>query len=60
MHQIQLRQIMRDAEVAYAIQPIVRKHLLTMGETADALRACGVERAGNVARIAVTDIGVGS
>jgi len=42
---------MRDAEVAYAIHPIVRKYLLTAEDATKALIACGVPRAANVARI---------
>ena len=42
---------MRDAEVAYAIHPIVRKYLLTAEDTTKALIACGVPRAANVAQI---------
>jgi hypothetical protein len=42
---------MRDAEVAYAIHPIVRKYLLTVEDTTKALIACGVPRAVNVAQI---------
>ena len=51
MHVIQFREIMRDAEVAYAIHPIVRKYRLTVNDTTNALIACGVPRAANVARI---------
>ena len=51
MHVIQFREIMRDAEVAYAIHPIVRKYLLTVKDTAKALTKCGVPRAANVAQI---------
>ena len=51
MHQIQFREIMRDAEVAYAIHPIVRKYLLTAEDATKALIACGAPRAANVARI---------
>jgi hypothetical protein len=51
MHLIQFREIMRDAEVAYAIHSIVRKYLLSVNDTAQALIACGVPRAANVARI---------
>ena len=43
---------MRDAEVAYAIHPIVRKYLLTAKDTTKALITCGVSRAANVAQIA--------
>jgi hypothetical protein len=51
MHLIQFREIMRDAEVAYAIHPIVRRYLLTVKDTTKALIACGVSRAANVAQI---------
>ncbi len=51
MHLIQFREIMRDAEVAYAIHSVVRKHLLTVESTTKALIACGVPRAANIARI---------
>jgi hypothetical protein len=51
MHSIQFREIMRDAEVAYAIHPIVRKYLLTVEDTTKALITSGVPRAANVARI---------
>jgi len=51
MHLIQFREIMRDAEVAYAIHPIVRKYLLTVKDTTKALTLCGVPRAANVAQI---------
>jgi len=51
MHLIQFREIMRDAEVAYAIHPIVRKYLLTVEDTTKALIACGMPRAANVAQI---------
>ncbi len=52
MHLIQFREIMRDAEVAYAIHPIVRKYLLSVKDTTKALIVCGVPRAANVAQIA--------
>jgi hypothetical protein len=42
---------MRDAEVAYAIHPIMRKYLLTVEDTTKALIKCGVPRAANVVRI---------
>jgi hypothetical protein len=51
MHGIQFREIMRDAEVAHAIHPIVLKYLLTVEETTKALLECGVSRAANVAQI---------
>ncbi len=42
---------MRDAEVVYAIHPIVRKYLLTVKDTTKALIAYGVPRAASIARI---------
>ena len=42
---------MRDAEVGYAIRPIVRKYRLTVEDTTKALIACGVPRAAGVAQI---------
>jgi len=51
MHLIQFREIMRDAEIAYAIHPIVRKYLLTAKDTTKGLIACGVPRAASVAQI---------
>ena len=54
MHLIQFREILRDAEVAYAIHPVVRKYLLGVKDTTEALIACGVPRAANVAQIAST------
>jgi hypothetical protein len=51
MHLIQFREIMRDAEVAYAIHPIVHKYRLTTEDTTKALLACAVSRAANVAQI---------
>ena len=52
MHLIQFREIMRDAEVAHAIRPIVLKYRLTVEDTTKALLVCAVSRAANVARIA--------
>ncbi|HKP46324.1 MAG TPA: hypothetical protein VJT50_06970 [Pyrinomonadaceae bacterium] len=52
MHLIQFREIMRDAEVAYAIHPILRKYLLSVKDTTKALTECGVPRAAKVAQIA--------
>ena len=51
MHLIQFREIMRDAEVAHAIYPIVLKYHLSVEDTTKALLACGVSRAANVAHI---------
>jgi hypothetical protein len=51
MHLIQFREIMRDAEVAHAIHPVVLKYLLNAEDTIKALIACGVPRAANVAQV---------
>jgi hypothetical protein len=53
MHHIQFRQIMRDAEVADAILPVVRGHHLTEADTEKALLKLHVPRAANIARISV-------
>jgi hypothetical protein len=54
MHNIEFRQIMRDAEVANAIVPVVRQHRLTQGATEEALRELAIPRAANIARICVS------
>ena len=51
MHLIQFDQIVRDAEVARCISPIVQKHHLSEEETRKALVELHVPRAANVARI---------
>jgi hypothetical protein len=51
MHRTELRQILRDAEVAYAISPIVRRHHLTQEDTEKSLLALHLPRAANVAGI---------
>jgi hypothetical protein len=53
MHHIQFREIMRDAEIARAILPIVRKHHLTEADTEKALLKLHVPRVANIARINV-------
>ena len=45
---------MRDAEIAYAIVPVVRRHRLTHAATEKALRELAVPRAANIARISVS------
>jgi hypothetical protein len=50
----QFHEILRDAELAYAIGPIVRKHQLGIEETAGLLQKCGIVRAQNVAQIATS------
>lgn len=52
MRQQQLREIIRDADVAHAIRPIVRKHDLTIAATAELLAKLAVPRARGVAEIA--------
>ena len=54
MHLIEFRQIVRDAEIANAISPVVRRHRLTEGETEKALLELRIPRAANVARISVS------
>jgi hypothetical protein len=51
MHVIQFREIMRDAEVAHAIHPIVLKYLLTVEETTKSLAGVRCFAAANVAQI---------
>ena len=51
MHLIELRKIVRGAEVANVISPVVRGHRLTEEETEDALLELRIPRAANVARI---------
>jgi hypothetical protein len=45
------RQIIRDAEIAYAISPVVRRHRLTEEETKKFLLELRIPRAANVAGI---------
>jgi hypothetical protein len=51
MHLIQFRQIIRDAEIAYAISPVVRRHRLSAEETEKFLLELRIPRAANVAQI---------
>jgi hypothetical protein len=53
MHHIQFREIVRDAEIARVILPVVRKHHLTEADTEQALLQLHVPRAANIARINV-------
>jgi hypothetical protein len=54
MYLLEFRQIVRDAEIANAISPVVRRHRLTEGETEKALLELRISRAVNVARISVS------
>jgi hypothetical protein len=51
MHRTVFNQIVRDAEIAYAISPIVRRHHLTAEETEKFLVKLRIPRAANVAGI---------
>jgi hypothetical protein len=51
VHHVVFRQIVRDAEIAYAISPVVRRHRLTEGETTKFLLELHIPRAANVAGI---------
>jgi hypothetical protein len=51
VHLIQFRQIIRDAEIAYAISPVVRRHRLSAEETKKFLVELRIPRAANVAGI---------
>jgi hypothetical protein len=51
VHRIAFRQIVRDAEIAYAISPVVRRHRLTEEETEKFLVEVRIPRAANVAGI---------
>ena len=54
MHFTEFREIMRDAEIARAILPVVRGHHLSESDTERALLKLKVPRAANIARISVT------
>jgi hypothetical protein len=54
MHNIEFREIMRDAEIANAIFRVACRHRLTQAATEKALRELAVARAANVARISVS------
>jgi hypothetical protein len=51
VHRIEFRQIVRDAEIAYAISPVVRRHRLSAEETEKFLLELRISRAANVAEI---------
>jgi hypothetical protein len=54
MHLIEFHEILRDAEIADAISPIVRRHDLTQKDTENALLELHIPRAANIARISVS------
>jgi hypothetical protein len=47
VHRIEFRQIVRDAEIAYAISAVVRRHRLTEEETEKFLVELRISRAAN-------------
>jgi len=51
VYRIEFRQILRDAEIAYAISPVERRHRLSAEETEKFLLELRIPRAANVARI---------
>ncbi len=51
VHRIEFLQIVRDAEIAYAISPVVRRHRLSAEEIEKFLLELRIPRAANVARI---------
>jgi hypothetical protein len=51
VHHIEFRRIVCDAEIAYAISPVVRRHRLTAEETEKFLLELRIPRAANVAGI---------
>jgi len=51
MHQIQFREILRDAEVARIILPVLRANHLTEADTEKALLELNVPRAAEIARL---------
>lgn len=53
MHFTEFREIMRDAEVARVILPVIRGHHLSETDTEKALVKLNVPRAANIARISV-------
>jgi hypothetical protein len=53
MHFTEFREIMRDAEIARVILPVIRGHHLSESDTEKALVKLNVPRAANVARISV-------
>ena len=56
MHRIELRQIIRDAEIAYAISPVVHRHRLNAEETEKFLLELRIPRAANITQIALARI----
>jgi hypothetical protein len=53
MHLIQFRQIIRDAEIARVISPVVGRYGLSEAETEKVLLKLSVPRASNIAQISI-------
>jgi hypothetical protein len=51
MRQTQMREILRDVDIAGAITPIVHKHHLTLADTTELLTRLAVPRARSVAEL---------
>lgn len=51
MHLTEFHQIVRDAEIAHAISPVIRKHHLAERDIEKALLDLRIPRAANVAQI---------
>jgi hypothetical protein len=51
MHHLQFQEIMRDAEIARAIAPVVHRHHLNETDTEKFLLKLKVPRAASIARI---------
>ena len=51
MHYRYFRELLRDTDIAYAIQPIIRKAGLSFAATRDALVSLDVPRAEGIAKI---------
>jgi len=56
MRAAQFHEILRDAELANAIGPIIRKHQLSVAETTDLLEKSGLARAENIAQIVFSGV----
>ncbi len=55
MHRTHLRELLRDADIAYAIGPAIQSRKLTFAETRDALIALAVPRAAGIAGVVTSN-----
>ena len=51
MHRTHLREILRDAAIAFAIRPTIERNKLTFAETRDALISLSLPRPATIAAI---------